>query len=50
MIPATTKPSKVKINGKKAKNVTYDKVIETLTIPVAIDDVAETTIIEITNK
>ena len=50
VIPATTKPSKVKINGKKAKNVTYDKVIETLTIPVAIDDVAETTIIEITNK
>jgi hypothetical protein len=47
VIPATAKPSKVIINGKKAKNVTYEKLTGTLTIPVAIADVAETTIIEI---
>ena len=47
VIPATTKPGKVKINGKKAKDVTYDKKTRTLTIPVSIADIAEATIIEI---
>ena len=50
VIPATQKPAKVKINGKKAKEVTYDKITGTLTIPVTIADVAETTIIEIVKK
>ena len=50
LIPATAKPSKVIINGKKVKNVTYDKFTGTLTIPVSIADVAETTIIEIIKK
>ena len=47
IIPAITKPGKVKINGKKAKDVTYDKKTRTLTIPVSIADIAEATIIEI---
>ena len=48
IIPATFKPSKVKINGKKAKGMSYDKKSGTLTIPVTIPDVTATTIIEIT--
>ena len=48
IIPATFKPSKVKINGKKAKGMSYDKKSGTLTIPVTIADVTATTIIEIT--
>ncbi len=48
VIPATFKPSKVKINGKKAKGMSYDKKSGTLTIPVTIPDVTATTIIEIT--
>ena len=47
IIPATVKPSRVKINGKKASGVTYDKRTGTLTIPVNIPDIAETTIIEL---
>ena len=48
IIPATAKPGKVKINGKKAQGVTYDKRTATLTIPVAIPDITATTIIELT--
>ena len=48
MIPATTRPGKVKINGKKAAGVAYDKRTATLTIPLAIADINEATIIEIT--
>ena len=47
IIPATFKPSKVTINGKKAKGMSYDKKSGTLTIPVTIADVTATTIIEI---
>ena len=47
IIQATTKPSHVKINGKKAQGVTYDKRTATLTIPVTIADIAEATIIEV---
>ena len=47
IIPATTKAGKVKINGKKATGVTYDKSSGTLTIPVTIPDITEATIIEI---
>ena len=47
IIPAISKPSKVKINGKKMKGATYDKHTRTLTIPLAIADIAEATIIEI---
>ena len=47
IIPATFKPGKVKINGKKAKGMSYDKKSGTLTIPVTIPDVTATTIIEI---
>ncbi len=47
IIPATFKPSKVTINGKKAKGMSYDKKSGTLTIPVTIPDVTATTIIEI---
>ena len=48
IIPATNKPGKVTINGKKAQGVTYDKRPRTLTIPVAIADVTATTIVELT--
>ncbi|MBQ1746835.1 MAG: hypothetical protein II043_06075, partial [Muribaculaceae bacterium] len=48
IIPAINKPGKVKINGAKAKDVTYDKRTRTLTVPVTIADVTATTIIEIT--
>ena len=48
IIPATRKPGKVTINGKKAQGVTYDKSTRTLTIPVAIADVTQTTVIELT--
>lgn len=48
IIPATSKPRKVTINGKKAPGVTYDKPTRTLTIPIAIADVTQTTIIDIT--
>jgi len=48
IIPATGKPGKVTLNGKKAQGVTYDKSTRTLTIPVAIADVTTTTIIELT--
>ena len=47
IIPATKKPGKVTINGKKASGVTYDKRTSTLTIPVTIADITETTIIEL---
>ena len=47
IIPATAKPSKVKINGKKAQGMTYDKRTSTLTIPLTIADIAEATIVEI---
>ena len=48
VIPATIKPGKVKINGKKVKGVAYDKSTRTLTIPVTIPDVTQATILEIT--
>ena len=48
IIPATQKPGKVTINGKKAAGVTYDKRTATLTIPLAIADITDATIIEIT--
>ncbi len=48
IIPATNKPGKVTINGKKAQGVAYDKRTRTLTIPIAIPDVTATTIIELT--
>ena len=48
MIPATGKPGKVSINGKKAQGVTYDKRTRTLVIPVTIADITQTTIIELT--
>ena len=38
----------MKINGKKAAGVTYDKRTSTLTVPVAIPDITEATIIELT--
>ncbi len=47
IIPATTKPLSVKINGQKVKGVTYDKATRTLTIPVAIADITQATIIEL---
>ena len=47
VIPATPKPKSVKINGKKAKGMTYDKRTGTLTVPVTIPDITQTTIIEI---
>ncbi len=47
IIPATAKPSKVKINGKKAAGVTYDKSTRTLTVPLNIPDITEATIIEL---
>ncbi len=47
IIPATTKPRSVKINGQKVKGVTYDKATRTLTIPVAIADITQATIIEL---
>ena len=50
IIPATTKPKKVQINGKKVKGMTYDKLSGTLTIPVPIADITQSTTIEITNK
>ena len=48
VIPATGKPGKVSINGKKAQGVTYDKRTRTLVIPVTIADITQTTIIELT--
>ncbi|MBQ6079766.1 MAG: hypothetical protein IJK93_05735 [Muribaculaceae bacterium] len=47
IVPATPNPGKVKINGKKSKGVTYDKRTATLTIPLSIPDISESTIIEI---
>ena len=47
IVPATAKPSRVKINDKKVKGVTYDKASATLTIPVSIPDITVATIIEI---
>ena len=47
IIPATTKQGKVKINGRKATGVAYNKRTATLTIPVNIADINEATIIEI---
>ena len=47
IIPATTKPRSVKINGQKVNSVTYDKATRTLTIPVAIADITQATIIEL---
>ena len=47
IIPATTKPKRVNINGKKAQGVTYDKRGDTLSIPVTIVDITQATIIEI---
>ena len=48
IVPAAPKPKQVKINGKKAVGMTYDKRTSTLTIPLAIADIAQATIIEIT--
>ena len=48
IIPATKKPGRVTINGKKAAGVTYDKLTATLTIPLTIPDITDTTIIEFT--
>ena len=47
IIPAT-QSMKVKVNGKKAAGVTYDKRTATLTIPVSIPDITEATFIELT--
>jgi len=47
IIPATKKAKQVKINGKKAKDVTYDKCTATLTIPVNIPDINQATTIEL---
>ena len=47
IIPATAKPKKVQINGKKAAGVTYDKATATLAIPVTIPDITVSTTIEI---
>ncbi len=47
IIPGTKKPSRVTVNGKKAAGMTYDKRTATLTIPVAIADIATSTTIEI---
>ena len=48
IIPAAPKPKQVKINGKKVVGMNYDKRTSTLTIPLAIADVTQATIIEIT--
>jgi len=50
IIPATGKPGKVTLNGKKAQGVTYDKRTRTLTIPVTIADVTRTTILQLDTK
>ena len=50
IIPATANPKQVKIDGKKARGVTYDKRTATLTIPLAITDISQSTTIEITRK
>ena len=50
IIPATARAKQVKINGKKAKGVTYDKDTATLTIPVNIPDITESTTIELVIK
>ena len=47
IVEALKTDKQVKINGKKAAGVTYDKTTGTLTIPVAIPDVTQTTIIEL---
>ena len=47
LIPATTKPGRVRINGKKASGVTYDKRTATLSIPLAIPDITMATTVEI---
>ncbi|MBR5685730.1 MAG: hypothetical protein IKX18_06230 [Muribaculaceae bacterium] len=47
IIPATAKPKQVKINGKKAAGVTYDKATATLAIPVTIPDITVSTTIEV---
>ena len=46
IIPAVTKPGKVKINGKKASGVTYDKATGRLVIPINIPDITQATTIE----
>ena len=49
IIPAmAAKPSQITINGKKAKKTTFDKTNGTLTIPLTINDINITTIIQIT--
>ncbi len=47
IIPAINQPSKVRINGSKARGVTYDRRSRTLTIPVSIADITQATIIEL---
>ena len=47
IVPGAAKPSQVKINGQKAKGVTYDKRSATLTIPLTIDNLNASTIIEL---
>lgn len=47
IIPAITKPARVNVGGKKAAGVTYDKRNATLTIPLDIPDIGQTTIIEL---
>ena len=50
IIPATAKPKQVKINGKKAAGMAYDKGTSTLTIPVTIPDITQAMIIEIDKR
>ena len=48
IIPAfDSKPAQVIINGKKFKKVNYDKTSKVLAIPIAINDINETTTVEI---
>ena len=47
MVPGLeVKPSQVKVNGKKVK-LNYDPTIPVLRIPITINDINETTMVEI---
>ena len=47
MVPGLeVKPLQVKVNGKKVK-LNYDRTIPVLTIPITINDINETTTVEI---
>ena len=50
VVPATTKPKQVKINGKKMKGAAYDKRTGTLTIPINIPDITASTTIELVKR